>query len=116
MAFTAAIFVVRYIPVVFNTTIDCFREAKFEDGRTCCFIRTGCVPITEGGKEFEIFTESKGTRRQAPLSLQMLSAEDVETFIINDEVTEEVYIIDGINAYWDGCEEEGEVEDFKDDY
>jgi len=40
----------------------------------------------------------------------MLSAEDVETFIINDEVTEEVYI----NAYWDGCEE-GEVEDFEDD-
>ena len=100
MAFTAAIFVVRYIPVVFNTTIDCFREAKFEDGQTRCFIRTGCVPITEGGKEFAIFTESKGTRRQAPLSLQMLFAEDVvETFIINDEVTEEVYIIDGINAY-----------------
>ena len=90
-----------------------FREAKFEDGQTRCFIRTGCVPVTEGGKEFEIYTESKGTRRQAPISLPIIAADDVETFLINDEIRE--YIVDEINAFCDGSEEEDEEDDFEED-
>ena len=43
----------------------------------------------------------------------MMSSEDVETFVINEEVTED--IVDGINAFCDGSEDENEEEDFEDD-
>jgi hypothetical protein len=90
-----------------------FRETKFEDGQTRCFIRTGCVPKSQEGHDFELYCESLGTRRQAALALPMISSEDVETFMINEEVTED--IVDGINAFCDGSEEENEEEDFEDD-
>ena len=89
-----------------------FRNAKFEAGLTRCFIKTGCVPRTEGGKDFEIYHESLGTRRGDALSLPMLSADDVETFLINEQVEE---IFDGINAFCVDIEEENEEEDFEDD-
>ena len=42
----------------------------------------------------------------------MLSADDVETFLINEQVEE---IFDGINAFCVDSEEENEEEDFEDD-
>jgi hypothetical protein len=52
-------------------------------------------------------------RRQAPISLPKIATDDVETFLINDEIRE--YIVDEINAFCDGSEEEDEEDDFEED-
>ena len=103
---------IRDVLAMFNSGGD-FRERKFEEGQTRCFIKTFCIPKTEGGTEFELYHESLGTRRGDALSLPMMSStEDVETFLINEEVQE---IFDGINAFCVDSEDENEEEDFEDD-
>ena len=104
---------VRDVLAMFDIGGD-FRTKTFEEGQTRCFIKTGCIPKNDvaGASDFAVYYESAGTRKEGPLSLPMMAAEDIDTFVVNEEREE---ILDGINAFCDDSEEEDEEEEFTDD-